>query len=140
MEEYARQISATCIYAHSKAIGDGEYGQNIGAGFAAEDVAYMITNGMYNGEIRLYPGPYGGEPDMSNFEAWGHYSQIVWADTQEVGCYTTQCDSGLQNVEPNVGKVFTVCNYYPTGNWLGQYGAKVPRPGNMPTITLSRSH
>ena len=140
MEDTAKQIADTCIYAHSKAAGDGYYGQNIGAGFAPKNIGAMITNSMYNGEIDLYPGPYGSEPDGSNLEAWGHYSQIVWAGTQQVGCYTTDCSvQGLANVASGVGQHFTVCNYYPPGNWGGEFGANVLRPGNMRTVTIAQT-
>ncbi|RMZ83966.1 hypothetical protein DV737_g1335, partial [Chaetothyriales sp. CBS 132003] len=137
MEQTAKQISETCYYAHSRSAGDGVYGQNIGAGFAADDIASMVGNAMYNGEIELYPGPYGEDPDMTNFESWGHYSQIVWSDTTDVGCWTTDCSAtGLQNVASEVGPVFTVCNYYPPGNVVGEFGAKVPSPGDMPIVVI----
>ena len=76
----------------------------------------MITNSMYDGEINSYPGPYGSDNvDLTNFRAWGHYSQIVWRDTTEVGCYTAYCPQGLANTGPNTPPYFTVCNYFPPG-------------------------
>ncbi|CAK9298291.1 unnamed protein product [Gordionus sp. m RMFG-2023] len=36
----------------------------------------------------------------------GHYTQVVWGTTQEVGCAMTQC---------NADKIYA-CNYYPSGN------------------------
>jgi Cysteine-rich secretory protein family len=141
MEEAAKQISESCYYAHSSAGGDGNYGQNIGAGATAQNVNALITNLMYNNETELYPGPYGSEPDMTNFEPWGHYSQIVWASTTEVGCYTNDCSAqGLRNIGPHVGPQFTVCNYYPPGNMGGEYGKNVPAPGHkLPMITIKES-
>lgn len=40
----------------------------------------------------------------------GHYTQIVWADTQEVGCAVAR--DGRREV--------WVCNYDPPGNWAGK--------------------
>ena len=40
----------------------------------------------------------------------GHYTQIVWAGTQEVGCAVAR--GGRREV--------WVCNYDPPGNWAGQ--------------------
>ena len=77
----------------------------------------LINNDMYNGEINFYPLPYGVEPDMSNFEEWGHYSQIVWKSTTSVGCYTQYCPNGLANVGSGVSPYFTVCNYSPPGKY-----------------------
>ncbi|RMZ91341.1 hypothetical protein DV736_g1422, partial [Chaetothyriales sp. CBS 134916] len=137
MEQTAKQISETCVYAHSRSAGNGDYGQNIGAGFPADDIAAMVGDTMYNDEIELYPGPYGEEPDMTNFESWGHYTQIVWSDTTEVGCWTTDCSgTGLQNVGSDVSPEFTVCNYYPPGNVVGEFGAKVPSPGDLPNVVI----
>jgi uncharacterized protein YkwD len=41
----------------------------------------------------------------------GHYTQVVWRDTQKVGCGTASC---------NDGSIFWVCNYDPPGNYMGQ--------------------
>jgi len=41
----------------------------------------------------------------------GHYTQIVWGSTREVGCGTAMC--------PDHGIVW-VCNYWPAGNVRGQ--------------------
>jgi uncharacterized protein YkwD len=112
----SQQIAETCVYKHNTSAGPGDYGQNIGAGASPGEVPALITNLMYNGEIELYPG-YGSEPDMSNFDAWGHYSQIVWNSTAEVGCATLYCSNGLANTAPNITPYFTVCNYRPTGEY-----------------------
>ncbi|KAL2395834.1 pathogenesis-related protein [Exophiala dermatitidis] len=135
MASIAAQIAASCVYAHDTSTGGGGYGQNIGAGAPPSDIPAMITNEMYNGEINYYPA-YGVEPDMSNFEKWGHYSQIVWKSTTSVGCATQYCPNGLANVGSGVSPYFTVCNYSPAGNFGGQYAANVLKPKGLPTVTL----
>jgi len=40
----------------------------------------------------------------------GHYTQIVWKNTTEVGCAKIVCN----------GNVVWVCNYNPPGNYIGQ--------------------
>lgn len=123
----AATIASSCVYAHDTSAGGGGYGQNIGAGSKDTEVDQMITNAMYNDEIGYYPG-YGGEPDMGNFENWGHFSQIVWKSTTKIGCATQYCPGGLANVGGGVSPYFTVCNYSPPGNFGGQYGANVLAP------------
>ncbi len=101
-----------------RSAGNGNYGQNIGAGFTPSQIAFMLTNAMYNSEITKFPGPYGSDNvDTSNFGGWGHFSQIVWADTTAVGCATQYCPNGLVNAGPNTPPYFTVCNYFPAGKW-----------------------
>lgn len=119
--------------------GGGGYGQNIAAGIEPGQVAKVIGDMWYNGEEPLYPLPYGVDsPDMGNFEKWGHYSQVVWSDTESVGCYTstcfpaggdpqgcksdgtsylgnTPCGDGYPGQTVGVPAYFTVCNYYPPG-------------------------
>lgn len=40
----------------------------------------------------------------------GHYTQVVWANSGNLGCAMATCGSG---------RVW-VCNYDPPGNWAGQ--------------------
>ena len=96
----------------------GGYGQNIAAGVEANNVSAVITDLFYNGEVGYYANQYGkANPDMTNFELWGHFSQIVWKDTNKVGCATQYCPNGLGNTGSNVSPYFTVCNYGPPGNY-----------------------
>lgn len=112
----AQEIASSCKYAHNITAGGGNYGQNIGAGSPDNEVDKMVTNNMYNDEMMFYPG-YGVEPDMSNFEHWGHFSQIVWKSTTGVGCYTQYCPGGLAGVASTVKPFFTVCNYAGVGKF-----------------------
>ena len=41
----------------------------------------------------------------------GHYTQVVWAGTKEVGCAVSVCSDKAQ---------IWVCTYYPAGNIIGQ--------------------
>ena len=41
----------------------------------------------------------------------GHYTQMVWRNTQHVGCGMSIC--------PNLGQIW-VCSYDPPGNWVGE--------------------
>ena len=99
------------------AMDGGGYGQNIAAGAPASNISAVITDSFYNGEVNYFNGLYGeANPDMTEFEHWGHFSQIVWKATGSVGCAVQNCTSqGLGNVGADVAPFFTVCNYKGAG-------------------------
>ncbi|KAL8773882.1 MAG: hypothetical protein Q9209_001312 [Squamulea sp. 1 TL-2023] len=158
LAEYAAQVAKSCVYDHDRAPGGGGYGQNIAAGTPAKQVASILTNAFYNAELPLYPG-FGSDnpdnPDMGNFHAWGHFSQMVWGNTQKVGCYSHNCNPSGQislDCNPATGSsylaktgcgtkgdgmypVFTVCNYSPPGNFAGQY-SQVKAPKGNPMVSV----
>ncbi|KAG9643752.1 PR-1-like protein, partial [Aureobasidium melanogenum] len=134
----AQQIAATCVYAHSMDVNGGGYGQNIAAGVEANNVSAVITELFYNGEVGYYNNLYGqANPDMTNFEKWGHFSQLVWKGTTKVGCATQYCSGGLANVGQYVAPYFTVCNYGAPGNYAGEYADNVGASLNQPTQNWS---
>jgi len=133
LESSAYTLASRCVYQHDTTIAGGGYGQNIGYGVEAGDIGVMITNLMYNDEIEFFPTPYGAsDPSMTDFDKWGHFSQLVWKATTHVGCATVTCNS-LGNVDSSSALPFTVCNYSPVGNVAGQYGENVLAPGNAGT-------
>jgi pathogenesis-related protein 1 len=40
----------------------------------------------------------------------GHYTQLIWSDTREVGCAVAR----------DASREVWVCNYNPPGNWIGE--------------------
>lgn len=96
-------------------------------------LAQCISDMWYNAEIDLYPNSYGSEPDMANFEAWGHYSQVVWKGTQTTGCAVQKCAAGT--METSMDAYFCVCNYSPAGNVATEYAANVGKPLGDATVS-----
>jgi hypothetical protein len=113
----AQIVASSCNYAHNVDVNGGGYGQNIAAGVQPANIATIITDMFYNGEVGYFADQYGKKnPDMDDFEKWGHFSQIVWAGTTHVGCATQDCSaSGLSNTGGGVAPYFTVCNYKTPG-------------------------
>jgi hypothetical protein len=57
--------------------------------------------------------------------AYGHFTQVVWKNTLQIGCgYRTGCSTGWPNV--------WVCQYNPPGNYLGQFANNVLPPIETP--------
>ncbi|XP_057366182.1 peptidase inhibitor 16-like [Daphnia carinata] len=64
----------------------------------------------------------------------GHYSQIIWADTNRVGCgFTSFRDNGT--FETNL----YVCNYGPAGNFVGLPSYKIGTPCSQCPATTACS-
>lgn len=136
LADIAASQAAVCYFAHNVT---GDYGQNIAAGINGAGIGSIISDLFYNGEVNWYNGLYGqANPDMTNFEHWGHFSQIVWKATGSVACATADCSAkGLGGVGANVPPYFTVCNYHIYGNLGGAYADNVGTPLGNPTITGS---
>ncbi len=53
-------------------------------GFVAVPPHLKVLSDLWYDEVELFPGT-----DIKHYkfkEKWGHYSQLVWATTKEVGC------------------------------------------------------
>lgn len=48
----------------------------------------------------------------------GHFTQVVWKDTREMG---------VGMARSNTGKLYIVANYDPAGNMVGSFSTKVPK-------------
>lgn len=121
-EEWARQ----CDYRHFTR--NGMYGQNIYRQWGlpqslvinAALIKRMMMSFGENEKQVLVP-----EALQRPFDARGrfgpglldHYTQIVWSDTQLVGCAVVRnCPSSSSNI---VKELMVVCNYFPAGNRRG---------------------
>lgn len=103
-------------------IGDGTY-------VGPANISATIEDMWYNSEIGLYPGYGQNTVDMTNFQLWGHFSQVVWQDTTEIGCWAAACGPDT----PIGSGYFAACIYSPPGNYVGDF-TKVGAPNDESTI------
>lgn len=84
MAAAAQAVADTCVFAHA---GSG-YGQNILAAWGpiSDGGCSMAMQYWYSDEAGLYD--YSNPGYQSNA---GHFTQLVWKSTTEMGCATTQC-------------------------------------------------
>lgn len=132
----AAELVMTCNYHHDTTINGGGYGQVIAAGYTGAQITRMINDKYYQG-LASFPEPYGNDnPDLSNFALWGNFAQILWAATERVGCAVQYCPGGLANApDASAEPYFTVCNYGPYGNVVGQF-SNVHAPTGAPSVVF----
>ena len=97
-----------CGFDHSRT----QYGENLAGGSAGMLDAASIV-GMWAEERAAYDFRRGG----FSMET-GHFTQVVWRGTTQVGCGSATCN----------GMAVWVCNYDPPGNVQGRYADNV-KPG-----------
>lgn len=99
---WAEELAVNCELVHSS----GSHGENLWIGttnaFTIEDVVDSWGSEKQNYNY--------AENSCAEGEVCGHYTQIVWENTTEVGCGMVSCD----------GWDIWVCQYLPAGNIIGQ--------------------
>lgn len=106
-QKWANQLASTGQFQHS---GSASYGENLWMGTAgAFSFTQMVDS--WGSEKKFFVA--GTFPNVSSSGKWqdvGHYTQVIWRNTTEVGC-------GLATAG---GKDYLVCQYNPKGNYIGQ--------------------
>lgn len=105
-QRWAEHLAATrgCQLEHTQ---NNPYGENLFAGNGYPYGALDAAQSWYE-EIRQYRY---GPVTAKNYHATGHYTQMVWRDTTQVGIGKAQCADG---------GVVIAAEYSPAGNYLGQ--------------------
>ncbi|KAJ4823026.1 hypothetical protein Tsubulata_009232 [Turnera subulata] len=104
-QNYANKLESTnnCQLKHSEG---SPYGENLAWSSAPELTATAAVQ-LWVEEIAFYD--YKTNSCQAD-KMCGHYTQVVWNTTEQVGCAKALCKSG--------GALFS-CNYFPTGNFVG---------------------
>ena len=102
-QAYADNYDCSGVLTHS----GGQYGENLALGYGTTGA----VDGWYD-EISDY--------DYSNpgfSEAAGHFTQVVWASSSQVGCGIKSCG--------DVWGDYVICSYEEAGNVIGEFSENV---------------
>ena len=102
-QNYANQRAGNCRpLVHS----NGPYGENLAWG--SPDLTGTAAVNMWVAEKADYN--YATNTCASG-KVCGHYTQVVWRNSIQIGCAKVQCTTG---------GAFIICSYDPPGNYVGQ--------------------
>jgi pathogenesis-related protein 1 len=102
-QKWANQLASNCkVYHHQ---GDIPFGENLFISTAPTTVGHAV-NAWVN-EKNFYNHP---QNKCQAGKQCGHYTQVVWKGTTDVGCAMQSCSNGSQ---------IYVCSYFPGGNVVG---------------------
>ena len=112
-QKYAEELARTGNFAHSgNSFHDDNMGENLFACYGMKITGKMMTDDWYNEENQYNfnnPGYISGT---------GHFTQIVWKGSKQVGFGYAQARDGYY---------YGVANYYPAGNFIGEFEDNVFR-------------
>ena len=108
--QWAEALSQRGTLQHASADVRKGSGENLWMGTAGHWSVEAMVNRFLEEREHYQHGRF---PEVSRTGNWidvGHYSQIVWRDTREIGCAVVQ----------GAGKEVLVCRYFPAGNIMGR--------------------
>ena len=106
-QRYADELAANgCAFRHSSS----QYGENLMRFSPAGSRSPAYVADAWYGEVSAYD--YSRPGFAMNT---GHFTQVVWAGSTELGCGVAVCNGGET----------WVCNYSPAGNMQGDFPANV---------------
>ena len=108
--DWAEQLARMDNLEHSEDSDRDNMGENLWMGTKGDFTPKEMVGGFIDERRDFTPGTF---PDVSLTGDWadvGHYTQLIWPDTRQVGCAVA--DNGESEV--------LVCRYYPAGNVEGE--------------------
>ncbi|EFJ45208.1 hypothetical protein VOLCADRAFT_94361 [Volvox carteri f. nagariensis] len=111
LEADAQAWANRCVFEHANNGATGQ-GENLAWGYS--DAKSAIDAYYSEGAGYAY-----GVSQPADWYSVGHFTQVVWRSTTDLGCAVATCNGGQQ---------FHVCRYYPPGNYVGEYAENVLPP------------
>uniref|UniRef100_A0A4W3JDD7 Cysteine rich secretory protein LCCL domain containing 2 n=1 Tax=Callorhinchus milii TaxID=7868 RepID=A0A4W3JDD7_CALMI len=132
LERSAESWANECMWEHGPSQLLKSIGQNLAVHWGRYRSPAFHVQAWYD-EVKDYTYPYPHEcnpwcPEKCSGPMCTHYTQLVWATTNRVGCAVNVCRR--MNVWGEIWEnaVYLVCNYSPKGNWIGEAPYQHGRP------------
>jgi hypothetical protein len=106
---WADRLAIENTLRHADQATRGGAGENLWMGSAGYYSAVQMIDGFLAERQHYRPGAFPNVSRTGRWEDVGHYTQIIWPGTQEVGCAVSR----------NSTNDFLVCRYWPAGNTVG---------------------
>ena len=122
-QRYANKLAKSGIWGehdpdnHTSFYANGPYGENLFAAYNSSGAmpSYAKASKAWIDEKSFYHyGKIGDSSTCDTGKLCGHYTQIIWKDTSEVGCGRSRYEVGEQK-----GWYVIVCKYKTPGNVIG---------------------
>lgn len=108
--DWARTLAATNRFEHSPGEIRGRQGENLFRGTAGHWLVDEMIGGFLEERADFRPGRFPEIAINGDWQTVGHYSQMIWRGTREVGCAVAR----------GQGWDYLACRYAPAGNIVGQ--------------------
>jgi pathogenesis-related protein 1 len=109
-QDWADNLARTGTFVHRPSSSQ-KYGENL-AMHSVEAGVVLKAAELWYAEKSSYPA---GEPFATSMLSAGHYTQMVWGKTKQIGVGKAQITKGQFT-----GSWVVVCNYDPRGNVVGE--------------------
>ncbi|MDB9436159.1 CAP family protein [Dolichospermum lemmermannii CS-548] len=123
---WAQYLATNGLFQHSGATQRNNAGENLHVSYTTAPsinyttLANTAVQSWYN-EVSAYNY---NSPGFSS--ATGHFTQVVWKSSTQLGCGTAKGTKTLNGTKYNA--FYVVCHYLPAGNVQGQFPANVLKP------------
>lgn len=107
---WARDLASRGVMEHYDGDDADQQGENLAMGTAGAYSAEALIDLWIDEKAHFHPGTFPDNSGTGNWEDVAHYTQLVWADTGQLGCAVAQ------------GRTddFLVCRYAMAGNVMGE--------------------
>ncbi|XP_069917956.1 cysteine-rich secretory protein LCCL domain-containing 2 isoform X1 [Oryctolagus cuniculus] len=132
LERSAASWAQQCLWEHGPSSLLVFVGQNLAVHWGRYRSPAMHVQAWYD-EVKdfIFPQPHECSPwcpERCLGPTCAHYTQVVWATTNKMGCAVNTCRR--MDVWGSIWEnaVYLVCNYSPKGNWIGEAPYKAGPP------------